>query len=77
MLFHVNGAADMTGDEPANWLQDILLRHGRLTSSVSGLLENILNRNAVEYLSITGRTKDLISAEEKFEEKNTLNQRAN
>jgi putative GTP pyrophosphokinase len=40
-----------------------------LTSSVSGLLENILNRNAVEYLSITGRTKDLISAEEKIRRK--------
>jgi putative GTP pyrophosphokinase len=59
----------MTAEDAKTWLEGILVRHGRLTSAVSGLLENILNRNSIEYLSITGRTKDLLSAEEKIRRK--------
>lgn len=56
-------------EESKDWLQKILERHQRLTPAVSGLLENILSRNAIEYLSIAGRTKDLLSAEEKIRRK--------
>jgi putative GTP pyrophosphokinase len=59
----------MTAEEAKIWLETILSRHTRLTSAVSGLLENILNRSAIEYLSITGRTKNLSSAEEKIRRK--------
>lgn len=56
-------------EEPKIWLEEVLGRHARLTSTVSGLLENLLNRNSIEYLSVTGRTKDLLSAEEKIRRK--------
>jgi ppGpp synthetase/RelA/SpoT-type nucleotidyltranferase len=59
----------MTTEEAKAWLEDILARHARLTPAVSGLLENILTRNSIEYLSIAGRTKDAISAEEKIRRK--------
>ncbi|MCA6107281.1 GTP pyrophosphokinase [Bradyrhizobium cenepequi] len=52
-----------------SWLEDALPRHGRLTPAVVGLLQNILSRSAIEYLSIAGRTKDLASAEEKIKRK--------
>jgi hypothetical protein len=62
----------MTADEK-DWLSETLTRHARLTIAVTGLMENILNRNEIEYLNITGRTKDLVSADEKIRRKKYAN----
>jgi putative GTP pyrophosphokinase len=59
----------MTNEEAKSWLEETLSRHARLTPAVAGLLENILNRHSIEYLNISGRTKDLSSAEEKTRRK--------
>jgi putative GTP pyrophosphokinase len=59
----------MTNEEEQRWLQNILARHTRLTPAVTGLLTNMLNRHSIEYLNITGRTKDARSAEEKIRRK--------
>jgi ppGpp synthetase/RelA/SpoT-type nucleotidyltranferase len=51
------------------WIEDALSQHRRLTPAVVGLLENVLSRSSIEYLSITGRTKKLVAAEEKIRRK--------
>jgi putative GTP pyrophosphokinase len=63
----------MTGDEAKRWLEETLARHARLTPAVTGLLENILSRHEIEYLNITGRTKNIGSAEEKIRRKKYTN----
>src|SRR5258706_13087619 len=59
----------MAIDEMRVWLEEALVRHKRLTTAVSGVLESILTRGSIEYLSITGRTKALLSVEEKVKRK--------
>ncbi|MGY4505469.1 putative GTP pyrophosphokinase [Bradyrhizobium sp. GM24.11] len=56
-------------DSNGAWIEEALSRHGRLTSAVVSLLENILDRSLIEYLSVTGRTKALNSTEEKIRRK--------
>jgi putative GTP pyrophosphokinase len=59
------------------WLQEVLLRHERLTKSVEALITNVLRSREIEYLSVTGRTKDINSALENIERKsynNPMNQ---
>lgn len=48
------------------WLDSILPRHERLTKVASYILENLLAENRIEYLTITGRTKNKSSALEKL-----------
>lgn len=52
-----------------SWLEDALSQHGRLTPAVVGLLKSVLSRSSIEYLDITGRTKDSASSEEKIRRK--------
>lgn len=52
-----------------SWVEDALSQHKRLTPAIVGLLESILSRNSIEYLSITGRTKGSASTEEKIRRK--------
>ncbi|XUM21334.1 GTP pyrophosphokinase [Bradyrhizobium oligotrophicum S58] len=59
----------MAGNDPRAWLPEAILRHQRLTPAVVGLLENVLTRNRIDYLSVVGRTKDASSAEEKIRRK--------
>ncbi|MBH5371856.1 GTP pyrophosphokinase [Bradyrhizobium glycinis] len=51
------------------WIEETLSRHSRLTPAVVGLLKNILDRSSIEYLSISGRTKEIGSTEEKIRRK--------
>jgi putative GTP pyrophosphokinase len=60
----------MTRKEVQSWLREALPRHERLTAAVVSLLENILTKRDIEFLSITGRTKSASSALEKNIRKN-------
>jgi putative GTP pyrophosphokinase len=64
-----------TGAAPVDhkeWLKDTLPKHARLTAVVQSLLENMLRKNAIEHLSVTGRVKTLNSAIEKIARKEYL-----
>jgi putative GTP pyrophosphokinase len=52
-----------------SWIEDALSQHRRLTPAIVGLLERILSRGSIEYLSITSRTKGSASTEEKIRRK--------
>jgi putative GTP pyrophosphokinase len=56
-------------DGRQSWIEDALAQHRQLTPAVVGLMESVLTRSSIEYLSITGRTKDLASTEEKIRRK--------
>ena len=51
------------------WLTEALIKHKNLTDSVSTILENLLVANQIEYLAVTGRTKDKKSALDKITRK--------
>jgi ppGpp synthetase/RelA/SpoT-type nucleotidyltranferase len=51
------------------WLNEALHKHKSLTDSVCTILENLLIANKIDYLAVTGRTKDLKSALEKIKRK--------
>jgi len=51
------------------WIEQTLSRHRRLTPAVVGLLESILDRSSIAYLSVSGRTKEVASTEEKIRRK--------
>lgn len=59
--------------EPArilsDFLEDVLPKHARLTRVVQTLLENILNDEGIDFLSISGRTKSHEAALEKINRK--------
>jgi ppGpp synthetase/RelA/SpoT-type nucleotidyltranferase len=52
-----------------DWLAAVLPVHGRLTNVVQFVLQNVLQYKGIEFLSVTGRTKDVISAREKIHRK--------
>lgn len=51
------------------WLNSILPAHKRLTESVVTILENLFKSKEIDYLSVSGRTKERKSALEKIERK--------
>ena len=51
------------------WLFEILPQYERLTAGVRSLLENMLKKNNIEFLSVNGRTKKLDGALEKIQRK--------
>ncbi|MBO1394346.1 GTP pyrophosphokinase [Vibrio cholerae] len=51
------------------WLDEALVRHRRLTESVTITLESLLKANGIEFLAVSGRTKDKSSALEKIKRK--------
>ncbi len=55
------------------WLDEALVRHRRLTESVTITLESLLKANGIEFLAVSGRTKDKSSALEKIKRKATKN----
>ncbi len=57
----------------AEWLQDILPLHQRLSASVESLLESMLKKKNIEYLSVTSRVKSLDGAIEKISRKEYRN----
>lgn len=48
------------------WIDDVLPKHKRITESVVTILENLLKSQGIEYLSVSGRTKNKQSALEKI-----------
>lgn len=55
--------------EHERWLADVSPKHQRLTRAVVSLLENLLTERQIEFLSVTGRTKELAHAIEKIDRK--------
>jgi putative GTP pyrophosphokinase len=53
-----------------NWLDDVLPRHAALTDAVVSLIEKLLVDASIEYLSVSGRTKDRDGIKEKIRRKN-------
>ncbi len=51
------------------WLNEALIKHKNLTDSVCTIIENLLVSNNIEYLAVSGRTKDRKSALEKIRRK--------
>lgn len=52
-----------------SWLDDALLLHARLTPAVITILQSVLKANSIDYLTISGRTKDRSGALEKIRRK--------
>lgn len=48
------------------WLDNNLNTYKGLTTSVTGIIENLLNKESIDYLAISGRTKDIKSCLEKI-----------
>lgn len=55
------------------WFDEVLPRHTRLTKAVVSIVENILNEQGIDFLTVSGRTKDKKSALEKILRKGYLN----
>ena len=51
------------------WIDTSLPLHRRLTESVVTIIENLLKSHSIDYLAVTGRTKDRKSALEKIKRK--------
>jgi len=51
------------------WVDEVQPKHARLTDTVISIIENLLKRSSIEYLTISGRTKDKESILEKIERK--------
>ncbi|HFQ5285721.1 TPA: GTP pyrophosphokinase family protein [Vibrio vulnificus] len=56
-------------DKNSIWLERVLKTHSRLTESVVTVFENLLKANNIDFLAVTGRTKDKKSALEKITRK--------
>lgn len=56
-------------DKTLDWLDSALKTHTRLTESVVTVFENLLKANNIDFLAVTGRTKDKKSALEKIDRK--------
>lgn len=59
----------MKDKELESWLNSILPKHETLTTSVVHLTKSLLDSHDIEYLTITGRTKDRASIIEKVKRK--------
>jgi len=51
------------------WVDEVHPKHKRLTDTVITIIENLLKINDIEYLTVSGRTKDKDSILEKIERK--------
>ncbi|HDS1206090.1 hypothetical protein AYI72_02530 [Shewanella algae] len=56
-------------DKTLDWLDSARKTHTRLTESVITVFENLLKANNIDFLAVTGRTKDKKSALEKIDRK--------
>jgi putative GTP pyrophosphokinase len=63
----------MEPQQTETWLDDVLPRHSRLTQAVITILEKVLTDNCIDYLAISGRTKEKKSALEKISRKGYKN----
>lgn len=60
-------------DELDAWLAMVIPHHERLTSSVKKLIESLLKNASIDYLDISGRTKDISGIKEKIIRKDYSN----
>ncbi|WP_339387628.1 GTP pyrophosphokinase [Vibrio caribbeanicus] len=60
-------------DKNTAWLDDALRVHSRLTESIITVFENLLKANSIDFLTVSGRTKDKKSALEKIDRKGYKN----
>ncbi|MDR7122481.1 GTP pyrophosphokinase [Rheinheimera soli] len=56
--------------ENDSWIDETLTKHKALTESVVTIMQNLLKNRGVDYLSVTGRTKDKASVLDKIKRKN-------
>ncbi|SCZ64753.1 GTP pyrophosphokinase [Thiohalomonas denitrificans] len=63
----------MSEKENEKWLSSVLPLHRRLTESVVTIIENVLKAKSVDFLAVSGRTKEKTSALEKIERKGYRN----
>ena len=63
----------MEKEELNNWISDILPQHKLLTNSVVSIVKNLLDKENIDFLSVTGRTKDKKSIVEKVNRKSYKN----
>lgn len=59
-----------------NWLENLIPKHESLTNAVIPIITSLLKSNKIDYLTVTGRTKDFNSAKEKIKRKNYKNPEA-
>jgi putative GTP pyrophosphokinase len=52
------------------WIESTIPKHKILTNTVVNIVTNLLERNGIDYLAISGRTKDAESVREKINRKN-------
>lgn len=60
----------MDDQKAHEWLDSIIPSHHRLTPSVEGIIKNILQKEKVDYLTVTSRVKSQSSALNKIKRKN-------
>lgn len=63
----------MSAEELAQWLRDVLPKQESLTKSIVSVLTSLMQINGIDYLSISGRTKDRDSVIEKVNRKRYRN----
>jgi Uncharacterized protein conserved in bacteria len=51
------------------WLENIIPKHESLTNAVIPIITSLLKSNKINYLTVTGRTKNIQSAKEKIKRK--------
>ena len=51
------------------WINDVLPKHRILTQTVETIIENLLNAEKIDYLSVIGRTKSEEDVKEKIKRK--------
>lgn len=56
-----------------DWISECLPKHERLTESAVSIIKSLLEASGVEFLSITGRTKNKLGIIEKIKRKNYSN----
>lgn len=59
----------MSEPKHEKWLDEVLPLHRRLTESVVTIIENLLKSEGIDYLAVTGRTKQKSSSLEKIKRK--------
>jgi GTP pyrophosphokinase len=60
---------EMDQKEIETWIDAVLPKHKTLTNTVVSIVESLLEHNDIDYLAVSGRTKDAKSIKEKISRK--------
>lgn len=55
--------------EEGQWIEAAIKRHQDLTNTVVTIIENLLRKEGIDYLAVSGRTKDITSIKQKVQRK--------